>query len=269
MGYSDVLRSAKAAILDMDGVLWRGGTPLPGFVELFDFFEAHAIPFVLATNNSTNTVAMYVKKLADRGVSVRPEQIVTSAVATASYIKEAYPADTRVHVVGESGLHEILRDAGFPPVMVDADLVVAGLDRDITFLKLKTATYMIRGGATFIGTNGDRSFPQPDGFAPGAGAILAALEAATDQKPIVIGKPEPIMFEMALQRIGVDASHVVMVGDRLETDIFGGKNAGLLTALMMSGVTTPEILAESSIEPDAVFSGIDMLREAWLAVLGT
>lgn len=257
------LKQAQAVILDGDGVLWRGNEPLPGLSALFDFFQSAGLPFVLATNNSTRTVQDYVRKLAAFGIAAGPENVVTSATATADYLRTTYPTGVRVHVVGESGLHQILLDAGFPASLIEADVVVAGMDRDITYEKLRRAAAFIRGGARFIGTNGDLTFPTPDGLSPGAGTVLAALEAASGQKPFVIGKPEPTMFEMALSHLGVTPARAIMIGDRLETDILGGQRAGMATALVMSGVTTPDVLAESSIQPDAVFEGLEELLAAW------
>jgi 4-nitrophenyl phosphatase len=262
-----MLQAVRAVVLDMDGVLWRGSTPLPGLCELFAFFEQAGIAPALATNNSTNTVDTYVDKLDGMGVSVTPDQIVTSAVATAEYLAAIYGPDLRVHLVGEAGLHEIMLAAGYANVMADADVVVAGMDRDVTYQKLTRATLLINQGARFIGTNGDLTFPMPGGeFWPGAGSILASLSASTGQQPLIIGKPEPTMFEMVLQRLGVTADQTLMVGDRLETDILGAQRAGLKTALVWTGVTSPEILAASNIQPDMIFDDIVALRQALQAV---
>lgn len=264
--FQQSLKQAQAVILDGDGVLWRGNEPLPGLRELFDFFQAADLPFVLATNNSTRTVQNYIDKLAGFGIVAGPDNIVTSATATADYLKTTYGTDLQVHIVGEPGLFDILFDAGYPNHMMDADVVVAGLDRDITYEKLRRATGLIRDGARFIGTNGDLTFPTPEGLAPGAGSVLAALEAASGQTPDVIGKPAATMFEMALARLQVAPDHAVMVGDRLDTDILGAQRAGMATALVMSGVTTAAQLAVSDIQPDAVFEDLHTLHEAWQAV---
>ncbi len=261
------LADVRAVALDMDGVLWRGSELLPGVHAFFDFLQGSRVPFVLVTNNSTRTVDMYVEKLARLGLDVSGEQIITSAVATAAYLRANYSTGTRVHVVGESGLHEIVAEAGFPPVMRNADVVVVGMDRDLTYAKLRHATLFIRGGAHFIGTNGDRTFPTPEGLAPGAGTILAALQASTDQQPLVIGKPEPVMFEMALARLGTSAADTLMVGDRLETDILGAQRAGLRTALVLTGVTSPETLASGDVQPDWVFDHLDALRAVWESIV--
>ncbi len=257
------LAQVKAAILDGDGVLWRSTALLPGVPEIFTFFEDEGIPYILATNNSTQTVQGYVDKLAALGIKAGPDNIVTSATATADFLQAEFGPDVRVHIVGEPGLHEIMLAAGYPNHMAAVDVVVAGMDRDLTYEKLRRAATFVRKGAVFIGTNGDRTFPVPEGLAPGAGSLLAALEAACGQKPRIIGKPEPTMFEMALRRVGVAPEEALMVGDRLETDILGAQRAGMLTALMMSGVTSAEILAQSPIQPDATFEHVAALLDTW------
>jgi 4-nitrophenyl phosphatase len=264
---TSLLNDIQAVVLDMDGVTWRGDMPLPGLAQFFEFLESRSIPFVLATNNSTSTVNSFVTKLHRLGVGASELNVVTSAVATAEYLKKTYDSNVRVHILGEAGLHQIMLEAGYSSVMTGADLVVVGMDRDMTYEKLRRATYLIRDGARFIGTNGDRTFPMPDGgLAPGAGSILAALEASTDQKPFVVGKPEPTMFEMALHRLGTTAAHTLMIGDRLETDIIGAQLVGLRTALVWSGVTTPEILSASSIKPDVTFENLAAIRNAWASL---
>jgi 4-nitrophenyl phosphatase len=270
MAESCVLQGVQAVVMDMDGVLWRGDTPLPGLHEFFEFLHQRSLPFILATNNSTKTVEAYVRTLAKLGVTVGPEHIVTSAVATAEYLRATYPGRSlRTHLVGEAGLLEIMLQAGFPQVMSDADVVIVGMDRDLTYQKIRTASTFIRQGARFIGTNGDRTFPMPDGLAPGSGSVLAAIEAASGQEPFIIGKPAPVMFEMALARVGVTASKALMIGDRLETDILGGQRAGLITVLVRSGVTSPELLADSIIQPDLVYDGLPELQAVWLQALGS
>lgn len=260
------LAHVKVAILDGDGVLWRSTAMLPGVPDIFTFFEEAGIPYILATNNSTQTVQGYVDKLTALGIKAGPENIVTSATAAADYLQVTFGPDIRLHIVGEPGLHEIMLAAGYPNHMAAVDVVVAGMDRDLTYEKLRRAAAFIRNGAVFIGTNGDRTFPVPEGLAPGAGSLLAALEASTGQKPRIIGKPEPTMFEMALRRLGVAPQEALMVGDRLETDILGAERAGMLTALMMSGVTNEETLARSDIQPDAVFAHVGALLDTWRRV---
>jgi 4-nitrophenyl phosphatase len=258
-----MLSEIQAVILDGDGVLWRGNEPLPGLQALFGFFKSNGIPYILATNNSTSTVQDYVRKLVGYGIEAGPQNVVTSGIATADYLRATYGEALRVHVVGEPGLHEVMWDAGYPSVMVGAEVVVVGLDRDVTYEKLRRATVFIRGWARFIGTNGDPTFPAPGGLVPGAGSILAALEAATGQKPFVVGKPEPTMFAMAMRRLGSEPTRTLMVGDRLETDILGAQRAGLVSALVMSGVTSAAQLEAGDIKPEMIFDDIGALQEAW------
>ena len=253
----------KAVIADMDGVLWRGSQALPGMIEFFDFLFERRLPFVLATNNSRNTPADYVKKLAAMGVAgIEPRHIVTSGTATASALKQQYPAGTGIYVVGGDGLKQLLIKAGFALVEREAELVVCGIDFDLTYNRVKTATLLIRQGARFIGTNPDSSFPSPEGLVPGAGSILALIESAAGQKPMIIGKPERGMFEAALRQLGASAEETLMIGDRIGTDIAGAGALGIKTALVLTGVETEASLRDSDIQPDAVFAGLPELIEA-------
>lgn len=260
-------------VFDMDGVLWRGNQPLPGLAALFELLHSRALPYALATNNSGKSPADYVAKLASMGVpSVPQTAIITSATATAAHLREHYPQGTLVHVLGGDGLRLALADAGFT-LADDAAYgavraVVVGIDWELTYSKLRRATTLIRAGAAFYGTNPDRTFPTPEGLAPGAGSIIAAVATATDVQPQIIGKPHPPMFNAALHLLGTSAAHTVMVGDRLDTDILGAQQAGMRAALVLSGVTTREELATSAIQPDAVFNTLPELL-ALLGIAGT
>ncbi len=260
-------RSIRGVVLDMDGVLWRGGQPLPGVEAFFAFLQQNGIRYALATNNSTKSVEMYVQQLAQAGVPATPDQIITSAVATAEYISRRYPPGTPVYVVGEDGLHQALAERGFPFDPDAARLVVAGLDRRLTYEKIKIAAMRIREGADFIGTNPDRTFPMPEGLIPGAGTVLAAIQAATDVAPHVIGKPETTMFEVALDHLGTRPEETLMIGDRLDTDILGAQRAGLRAALVLTGITTAEQAQAADIRADAVFNDLPALHAAWRAAL--
>lgn len=260
-------RSIRAAILDLDGVVWRGEEVLPDAAEFFLFLQRQGIGFALATNNSTKTVQMYVDRLRRIGIPAEPEHVITSAVATADYLSQRYAPGTPVYIIGGDGIREALLERGFREDPQTAELVVVGMDPALTYQKLKIATLRIRAGARFIGTNGDRTFPLPEGIGPGNGSILAAIETATDTAPLVIGKPATAMFEVALRRLGTDPQQTLMIGDRLETDILGGQNAGLKTAVLLTGVTTAEQAAQSAIRADAVFESLAALFRAWQALL--
>jgi len=259
----DKLGIIQHIIIDMDGVLYRGNEPIPGTAAFLDFLRREEIGFLLATNNATRTPDQFVAKLADMGVTVYPHEILTSSIATAGYLAGIAPPGTRVFVVGQDGLHSALREAGFHLVDRDAEYVVVGMDFTICYDRLRDATLEIRTGATFIGTNPDKTFPSEVGIVPGAGSLLAFLEAATGVKPTVVGKPGTTMIEQALQRLGARAETTAMLGDRLETDILGGQRSGLLTILVLSGVTDRALLAGSEIQPDLVFEDVAHLQAIW------
>lgn len=260
-------KRVTGAIADMDGVLWRGDTPLAGLHDLFAFWRAHAIPFALATNNSRMTPADYVIKLAKMGINgIDERQIVTSGTATAAYVTRQYPYRSVIHVLGGDGLRAVLIDAGFEVTSEIDPRVVAvavGMDFALTYDKLKNASLCLRAGADFIATNTDATFPTPQGLVPGAGSIIAALQTASGRTPISMGKPGRAMFDAALDAIGITAESALMLGDRLDTDIAGAAEAGLQTALVLTGVTSAAELERSTVQPDGVYSGLPALIAAW------
>ena len=257
----------RGVISDLDGVLWRGSETLPHVPEFFAFLREHGIGYALATNNSMSTVGAYVEKLARVGVVAAREQIITSAVATAQYVARHYAPGTPVYIVGQAGIREALAERGYPEDPAHAQIVIVGLDLDVTYEKLKRAALRIRAGADFIGTNGDRTFPLPEGLVPGNGSLLAAIQAATDRAPLLIGKPEAAMFDVAREILGTQPDETLALGDRLDTDILGGQRAGLPTALVLTGITTAEEAGASSIQADGIYSDLAALQQAWSAAL--
>ncbi len=254
-------------IIDMDGVLYREDDPMPGLVDFFRFLRRHGIRFVLATNNSTRTPEQYVAKMARLGVHIAPTHLITSSLATAAFLGEIAPPGTPVYAVGQDGLTAALQEAGFVLDSHRAEFVVVGLDTHLTYEKLKTATLLVRRGARFIGTNPDTTLPTPEGMAPGAGAILAAIQAATGVAPTIVGKPQPTMFHQAMARLGATPADTAALGDRLETDILAAQRTGVLSLLVLSGVTDRALLAESELQPDLVFQDITALTAKWAEVL--
>jgi len=261
---ADKLRPIENLIIDMDGVLYRGDETLPGAKEFFTFLRERPIGFILATNNSTRTAQQYVDKLARMGVEVTLSEILTSSQATAMYLETLAPPRTKVYVIGEEGLETAVRERGYIISRDGAEFVVVGMDRRLTYEKLKVATLLIRKGARFIGSNPDKTLPTEEGFIPGAGAMLAALEASTGVAPTIIGKPERSIFELALAKLGSSKENTAIVGDRLDTDVLGGHNAGLTTILVLSGATTRQDVDDAPIQPDLVFEDIRHLHGAWL-----
>ena len=257
----------RSLVLDMDGVLWHGNTPLPGLTDLFDTLADLELPFILATNNATNTPEQYVQKLGRFGVTVTPEQVLTSPVATVGYLKQHYSEGTTVYAVGELGLRQALTDAGFGLIGPDevkvqetAPVVVGGLVREsLSYDLLAMGALLVRQGAAFVATNYDATYPSELGQLPGAGAVLSVITKATGVEPTVIGKPHAAMFEEAVRRLGMEPAETLMVGDRLETDIEGAYKAGLQTALILTGVSQHEDIGETP--PDYVLDDLSALVE--------
>lgn len=261
----------RAVIIDMDGVLWHGATPLPGLIEFFETLRTKKLRYILATNNATLTADQYVTKLAGMGVGIKTEQILTSAMATAFYLAhQTHPTSTRIFVIGEDGARQPLLERGF--ILTDrfdpydssenADFVVCGLDRTLTWNKLATATFSIRAGARFVGTNADTSLPTEHGMTIGNGAILAALQAATGVEPITIGKPEPIMYQQAMTLLGTEPRQTIAIGDRLDTDILGAVRAGMRSLMVLTGVSTENDLKTSDFQPTWVMPDIRAITRA-------
>ncbi|MBM3144110.1 MAG: HAD-IIA family hydrolase [Chloroflexi bacterium] len=230
----------RALILDVDGVLWKDEAPIADIPPIFAEIERLGLGVMIATNNSTRTPGQDAERFHSFGVKLEEWQVINSAEATAQYLHKMYPRGGPVYVVGERGLVETLEAKGFTINEQEALAVVAGIDRQITYDKINRAAALIRAGAKFIGANPDRTFPTPAGLVPGAGAILAAIEAASYVSPTIMGKPQPTIFQIALERLGVRPAEALIVGDRLETDIAGGQKAGCPVALVLSGISTRE-----------------------------
>jgi len=256
----------RGLISDMDGVLWKDDMPIGDLPAIFGRIGSRGFKVTLATNNASKTANEYLEKLRGFGVTLEPWQIVTSSEATAHALATRYPQKGAVFVIGGNGIVTALRAKGFTPITDPDDearplAVVSSFDRQLTFQKLRRATLHVRSGVPLYATNADRSFPTPDGLIPGAGAILAALETATDVKATVIGKPSPFMMEIAMERMRLTKDEVLVIGDRLETDIAGGQAVKARTALVLSGVTTLEQANEWKPKPDLIANDLDELIE--------
>lgn len=258
----------RTLLFDMDGVLYRGKQCLPGVAEILAFCEEHAIAYACITNNATMTPGQYEEKLAGMGIQMSGARVLTSALVTSRYLRLHYPRGTTVYAIGMRGLLEALFEDGyFVPQEHAPDLVVQGVDFDLTYAKLRAGCLAIRAGARFIATNPDKTFPAEHGLVPGAGSIMAALQAATDVVPQVIGKPQPTMFQIALDLLKSRPEETVVVGDRLDTDIAGAQNANVRSVLLLSGVTQRADVADSMHQPDAVFDGLPEFLAAWTSYL--
>ena len=230
----------KAILLDMDGVVYRGETILEGIPEFLDWAAGMGIRLLYVTNNATKTPSMFVDKLAAMDIEALPDQIITSAEATAGWMSRNVPAGSKVQIVGGPGVWNAMITRGFQPSNSPqaADYVVVGMDFNLDYRKCAEATLAIAAGAEFIATNVDATFPSEEGNIPGAGAIVSLLRTASGVEPTVIGKPSPGMFEEAMARLSLQPHECLMVGDRYETDIEGAQRIGIWTLGIGTGVTS-------------------------------
>ncbi len=232
----------RGLILDMDGVIWKADAPIGNLPATFAKITARGLRFVFATNNSTRTPQQYVEQLARLGLNVASEQVVTSSLAAAALLKKRLAPGARVFAIGEDGLLAALAENSLEALPLEeaesAQAVVIGIDRKINFQKMAEAALLIRRGIPFYATNLDKTFPTPRGQIPGSGAWAEVLITASGIQPIVAGKPSTAMMELALERLGLPRESVLVVGDRLETDIAAAQAAHCPTALVLSGVAT-------------------------------
>jgi 4-nitrophenyl phosphatase len=260
------LNAARGFIFDMDGVLYRGRTILPGVKDLLNALELRGRKYMLATNNSSASAAEYVATLAGMGVTVPEAAILTSAMATRDYLVQTLPPESGIYVIGAPSLRaELFSNTIFHPVQYGEETpaaVVVGIDVSFTYEKLKIANAAIRAGAKFVATNADLTLPTEEGLLPGAGSIVAAVAAASGVTPTVIGKPEPVSLLEALDRMGVTPAESVMIGDRLDTDVLAGHRAGMTTLLVLTGVATREDIPAAAVRPDLVFNDLPAVLDA-------
>lgn len=265
------LRAARGFVFDMDGVIYLGSRLLPGVNDLLDMFRLRDVPFVLGTNNSTATPQEFVDRLDLMGVAVSAEQIQTSTTVTRELLleDESIASDATILCVGQSSIPTILQDRTSYRILdetddpASADVVVAGLDLEFTYTKMARAVAAIQHGARFIATNTDDRLPNEHGYQPGAGACVAGIAVASRVQPLVVGKPEPTMMVKAAAQLGCSPGEAVMIGDRLDTDVLAAQRAGLMTALVLTGLTDRQMVAESDILPDFVFEDLPTLLQAY------
>ncbi|MHC1604989.1 MAG: HAD-IIA family hydrolase [Candidatus Methanofastidiosia archaeon] len=243
-------------LIDLDGVVYIGEEPINAAIDFINALIDNDVPLLFLTNNSTKTPTDYRIKLARFGIGVDDSRIVTSAEVTAMHIKNIYPS-ARAHVVGEKGLISALKKKKIKIVQKDPTHVVVGWDRRFTYEKMKKACLFIRKGADFIATNRDNTFPSLEGIIPGAGAIVSSIEVSSGVSPLVIGKPNTIIFDYAISKLGVEKNSIVMMGDRLDTDIFGANNAGIKSILVTTGVSEGRDANIAMTKPGRVVETLD------------
>lgn len=250
------LSAISTFVFDLDGVVWRGDTVIPGAPESLAKLRAAGYRCLFATNNSSRQPLFYAQKLGNMGIEATSDDIVTSSTATALYLSRHLPAGFSAYVVGEEGIAMALESIGARVVShsdsgeeaaESVDCVVAGIDRAFSYEKLKRAQQFLLGGATFIATNRDSTFPiEGGGVVPGAGAIVAAVATAAGREPLSMGKPEPGMLLAILEKYGLEPSQAAMIGDRLDTDIACAHRAGIGAIHVATGVVTTQTALEAS-----------------------
>lgn len=248
-------------LTDMDGVLVHENQAIPGAAELIDFWRSQNKPFLVLTNNSIYTPRDLRARLLASGLDVPEENIWTSALATAEFLGRQRPGG-RAFVIGEAGLTTALHDAGFILTDTDPDYVVLGETRTYSFEAITKAIRLIAAGASFIATNPDATGPSAEGLLPATGAVAAMITRATNRDPYVVGKPNPMMFRSALNRIDAHSETTAMIGDRMDTDIVAGMEAGLLTVLVHTGITAKTDVATFPFRPDLSFDSVAGLHRA-------
>lgn len=255
------LRNARAVLLDMDGVVYVGESPLPGVQNFLDYLEDTGRRWLCVTNNSSKTADMFVEKLQRMNVHARPENVLGSAQATATWMAEQFPQRGKAVMIGEEGLRSALVENGFELTEneLEAEFAVVGINFELRYEHLARAALAIRNGARFIGTNHDPSFPSERGQVPGTGSILALIATATGVQPTIIGKPNAGMYEQALHRLQATAEQTLMVGDRYDTDIAGAIKLGMTTVGVLTGVTNRQSFEREDPPPHYILENIPAL----------
>ncbi|RPF50324.1 TIGR01457 family HAD-type hydrolase [Aquisalibacillus elongatus] len=242
------MRDYQAYLIDLDGTMYKGKSPIPEAANFIEELKKRQIPFRFVTNNSSRTPEVTVGKLKKFDIDAEVHQVMTASLATARYLKEQQN-HVRAFVIGEVGLTQALENEGIEIVEDDPDYVVVGIDRNNSYRKLRDACVLVQNGAGFVATNPDIKVPTEKGLVPGNGAFIQLIENVTGKRPEVVGKPTGLMLQVALEELGVEAKDAIMVGDNYLTDIKAGINAGMDTLHVQTGVTTKDELAGYGTQP--------------------
>ncbi|MES2172306.1 MAG: HAD-IIA family hydrolase [Actinomycetota bacterium] len=247
-------------LTDMDGVLVHENEPLPGAAELLQQWRDQGKPYLVLTNNSIFTPRDLSARLRASGLHVPEDRIWTSALATADFLASQMPGGS-AFVIGEAGITTALHEAGFIMTDADPDYVVLGETRNYSFEAITKAIRLIGDGARFIVTNPDVTGPSAEGPMPATGSVAALITAASGKVPYVVGKPNPMMFRSAMNKIGAHSENTGMIGDRMDTDIVAGIEAGLHTILVLTGISDQAEIERYPFRPDEVLGGVIDLIE--------
>lgn len=252
----------KGFIIDMDGVIYHGNRLLPGAADFVKWLQENGKQYLFLTNNSAKTPKELRQKLLRMNLDVPEKNFYTSALATASFIKEQ-AGECSAYVIGEAGLLNALYDAGITMNEVNPEYVIVGEGMTYSYETLTKAVNLVKGGARLIGANTDISGPVENGIAPGCGALVAPIEIATGKKAYFCGKPNPLMMRTGLRLLGCHSQEAVIVGDRMDTDIVAGTESGAQTVLVLSGVSTAATVRQYAYQPTEVLDGVgDIVKKA-------
>jgi NagD protein len=256
-----VARQIRSWLMDMDGVLVHEEQAIPGAERFLAKLRERGLPFLVLTNNSIYTRRDLAARLRASGLEVPEESIWTSALATAGFLEDQRPGGT-AFVIGEAGITTALHEAGYTMTERDPDYVVLGETRTYSFERITRGIRLISSGARFIATNPDTIGPSPDGPLPATGSVAALISRATGVQPYFVGKPNPLMMRSALNAIDAHSEETAMIGDRMDTDIVAGLEAGLETILVLSGVTTPQEAERFPYRPSRIVDSVaDLVDE--------
>ncbi|RDZ45712.1 HAD family hydrolase [Haloferax sp. Atlit-19N] len=248
----------RGVVFDVDGTVVRGDEAIPGALDGLAAVDAAGLDRLFVSNNPTKAPVAYEARLRRAGIDATADEVVTSGTTTTVYLADRHPG-ARTFCIGEAGFRDQLRDAGLELVRAgdDPEVVVVAIDREFDYDDLRDANSALRSGAAFYGTDPDVIIPTADGDIPGSGAIINAVAGVAERDPdAILGKPSRVAQEYVLDKLGLPPEEVLIVGDRLDTDIAFGIDAGMGTALVRTGVTDDAVLAASEYEPDYVLDGL-------------
>lgn len=242
------MKRYKGYLLDLDGTMYRGTERIDAGKRLVDRLAEAEIPYIFVTNNSSRRPDQAAEKLRQMELQAAEQNIMTTSMAAAKYIRKTF-GKVNVYAIGEEGLRDAVEAEGLTLSEEEAEVVVVGLDRELTYEKLAKACLFVRSGAAFLSTNADKAIPTERGMLPGNGSLTSVIRVSTGIEPKFIGKPEAVIMEQALEALGTAKEDTIMVGDNYDTDIQAGIRAGMDTLMVFTGVTTKEELAREAKQP--------------------
>ncbi|CAM3029655.1 TIGR01457 family HAD-type hydrolase [Sporolactobacillus spathodeae] len=248
-------KAYRTFLLDLDGTVYRGKESIPEAVDFVKNLKKKGLTYLFVTNNSTRTKEMVAEQLASFGIPCTADNVLTTSMATAQFIKRE-KADATVYYIGEKGLTQAMEAAGLTYQEENPDYVAFGMDREITYEKYAKASLAVRAGARFVSTNPDVALPNERGLVPGNGSLTSVISVSTGVTPVFIGKPEPIIMEQALEMLDADKETTLMIGDNYDTDIMAGIRSGIDSLLVLTGVTSKRALRAKAQQPTYVLDSL-------------